>query len=100
MFGRYNLSASGLVLANLGDRLSDFLVRVTEPQFVPSEDNVIPILDGEWFVDDIVGRFSVFLMKAFSAKHFEENLKCIEDSIGKDIRRYFVKDFYNDHVKR
>ena len=26
-------------------------------------------------------------------------MKFIEAAIGKDIRKYFVKDFYNDHVK-
>ena len=24
----------------------------------------------------------------------------MEDALGKDIRKYFVKDFYNDHIKR
>ena len=27
-------------------------------------------------------------------------LRFIEDSIGKDIRKYFLKDFYSDHIKR
>jgi hypothetical protein len=71
-----------------------------QPKFLPDEDNIIPILDGEWFNDDIVGRFKVFLKAAFGEEHFEENLKYIEDTIGKDIRKYFVKDFYNDHIKR
>ncbi|MHB8963917.1 MAG: class I SAM-dependent DNA methyltransferase, partial [Saccharofermentanales bacterium] len=26
--------------------------------------------------------------------------KFIEDAIGKDIRSFFLKDFYNDHIKR
>ncbi len=64
------------------------------------EDNVIPVLEDEWFTDDIVGRIKVFLKAAFGEEHFEENLKFIEDTIGKDIRKYFVKDFYNDHIKR
>lgn len=99
-FGRYSLDKLGLILANQGDTLQDFLKQILNPSFMPDEDNIIPILEGEWFNDDIVGRFKVFLKAAFGEEHFEENLKYIEDTIGKDIRKYFVKDFYNDHIKR
>jgi hypothetical protein len=100
MFGRYSLDKTGLILANQGETLQDFLQQVPNPSFMPDEDNIIPVLDGEWFNDDIVGRFKVFLKVAFGEEHFDENLKYIEDTIGKDIRKYFVKDFYNDHIKR
>jgi hypothetical protein len=100
IFGRYSLDKPGLILANQGETLQDFLQQVPSPSFMPDEDNIIPVLDGEWFNDDIVGRFKVFLKAAFGEEHFEENLKYIEDTIGKDIRKYFVKDFYNDHIKR
>ena len=99
-FGRYSFDKSGLILANQGETLQDFLQQIPNPTFIPDEDNIIPVLDGEWFTDDIVGRFRVFLKAAFSEEHFEENLKYIEVTIGKDIRKYFVKDFYNDHIKR
>ena len=36
----------------------------------------------------------------FGEAHFGENLAFIEDALGKDIRRYFTRDFFNDHVKR
>lgn len=100
IFGRYSIDKPSLILANQGETLQDFLKQVPNPSFLPDEDNIIPVLDGEWFNDDIVGRFKVFLKAAFGDEHFEENLKYIEDSIGKDIRKYFVKDFYNDHIKR
>ncbi len=100
IFGRYSLDKPGLILANQGETLQDFLQQVPNPTFIPDEDNIIPVLDGEWFNDDIVGRFKVFLKAAFGEEYFEENLKYIEDTIGKDIRKYFVKDFYNDHIKR
>ncbi len=100
IFGRYSLDKPSLILANQGDTLQDFIKQVPNPNFMPDEDNIIPVLEGEWFTDDIVGRFKVFLKAAFSEEHFEENLKYIEDTIGKDIRKYFVKDFYNDHIKR
>jgi hypothetical protein len=100
LFGRYSLDKPALILANQGETLQDFLKQVSNPSFMPDEDNIIPVLEGEWFNDDIVGRFKVFLKAAFGEEHFEENLKYIEDTIGKDIRKYFVKDFYNDHIKR
>lgn len=100
MFGRYSLDAPGLILANQGERLEDYLARIPEPSFMPDEDNVIPVLDADWFPDDITERFRLFLRVTFGEAHFRENLKFIEDSLGKDIRKYFTKDFYADHVKR
>jgi hypothetical protein len=49
MFGRYSLDAPGLILANQGETLEDYLARVPEPSFLPDEDNVIPVLDADWF---------------------------------------------------
>jgi len=113
MFGRYSLDKPGLILANQGDTVEHYneIIKegtLTPPsggwgagQFVPDSDNIIPVLDGEWFTDDIVGRFREFIKVAFSAEQLNENIGFIEDNIpAKDIRRYFVKDFYNDHIKR
>lgn len=100
MFGRYSLDAPGLILANQGERLEDYLARIPDPSFMPDEDNVIPVLDGDWFSDDITERFRLFLRVTFGETHFRENLRYIEDALGRDIRKYFTKDFYADHVKR
>ena len=62
---------------------------------------MIPIVDGDWFEDDIVARFRQFLRAAFGEQHFEENLRFVTESLGvKDLRDYFVKSFYKDHVQR
>lgn len=100
MFGRYSLDAPGLILANQGETLADYLARVPEPTFMPDKDNVIPMLDTDWFADDITDRFRQFLRVTFGEDTFRENLRFIEEALGKDIRRYFTKDFYADHVKR
>ena len=100
MFGRYSHDAPGLILANQGETLADYLARVPTPSFKPDADNVIPVLDGDWFADDITDRFRLFLRVTFGEAHFRENLRTIEDALGKDIRRYFTRDFYADHVKR
>ena len=100
MFGRYSLNAAGLILANQGETLADYLARVPEPTFMPDKDNVIPVLDADWFADDITDRFRQFLRVTFGEDSFRQNLRFIEEALGKDIRKYFTKDFYADHVKR
>jgi hypothetical protein len=99
MFGRYSLDKPGLVLANQGETLKDYLKQVPKPTFTPDEDNVIPVLEGEWFEDDIAERFKKFLRVTFGEEHYDENLAFIEESIGRDVRSYFVKEFYKDHVQ-
>jgi len=100
MFGRYSLDAPGLILANQGETLADYLGRFPEPSFRPDADNVIPMLDADWFPDDITDRFRLFLRVTFGEDHFRENLRYIEDCLGKEIRKYFTRDFYADHVQR
>jgi type II restriction/modification system DNA methylase subunit YeeA len=124
MFGRYALDKPGLILANQGETIEDYYkVLLTaknakdakEDQennfsdfsafrgsiaFPADDDNVIPMLDGDWFTDDISERFREFLKVAFGTEHYEENLRFVENALGKDIRKYFLKDFYSDHVKR
>lgn len=100
LFGRYSLDTPGLILADQGSSIQDFLNVVPQPTFSPDEDGVIPITSGEWFTDDIVTRFRSFLAAAFGKEHLEANLRLIEDSLGKSLRQYFVKDFYKDHCRR
>lgn len=100
MFGRYSLDAPGLILANQGETLKDYLNRLPEPTFMPDKDNVIPVLDGDWFADDITERFRKFLRVTFGEEKFRENLVFIEEALGKDIRRWFTREFYDYHVRR
>ncbi len=100
MFGRYSPDKPGLILANQGETLQDYLRQVPNPSFMPDADNIIPVLEDAYFTDDIVGRFQEFLKVSFGETHFEENLRFIEGALGKSIRQYFVRDFYKDHVRR
>jgi hypothetical protein len=75
MFGRYSLDKDGLVLANQGETLEDYLVQIPNPTFLPDTDNIIPILDDEWFADDVVSRFKEFLIAAYGNKMLNGNLK-------------------------
>lgn len=100
MFGRYSLDVPGLILANQGEGLADYLARVPQPTFEPDADNVIPVLDGDWFADGIAERFRKFLRVSFGEAKFQENLAFIEGALGKDIRKWFTRDFYDYHVRR
>ena len=57
------------------------------------------MLDGEWFEDDIVARTRDFLRATFGEATLRENLRFIEDALGKDLRKYFLTDFYKDHLQ-
>ncbi len=111
IMGRYSLDAPGLVLGDGGSTLDDYLAKVPSPSFAPDADGILPIVDGDWFDDDVVTRFREFLTTAFGADHLEENLRYIRETLGlSSIRDYFIKPgrggriakspFYEDHVKR
>lgn len=101
MFGRYSLDKTGLILADQGSTLQNYMEEVPSPSFFPDTDNVIPIVDGDWFEDDIVTKFRQFLRTAFGEEHFAENLTFVTESLGvKNLRDYFTKSFYKDHVQR
>jgi type II restriction/modification system DNA methylase subunit YeeA len=108
MLGRYSLDKPGLILANQGETADDYRRQIPEPTFAPDEDNVVPLLDGDWFTDDTSERFKAFLKVTFGTEHYEENLTFLENALYPDnltgkkrktIRDYFLKDFYNHHIK-
>jgi len=109
MFGRYSLDKPGLILANQGEKIEDYLQQVPDASFMPDDDNIIPILEDEYFTDDIVSRFREFLKATFGAENLAENLEFIAGALSKSkkggespekvIRDYFLKSFFKDHVK-
>lgn len=103
MMGRYSLDKPGLVLANAGDSLAEYLAKVGKPldtlTFAPDEDAIIPVLDGEWFENDIVTRTRDFLRATFGEAMLEANVRFIEESVDKDLRKYFLANFYKDHLQ-
>jgi type II restriction/modification system DNA methylase subunit YeeA len=107
MMGRYSLDHPGLILAdshNSQDQhLAAYVEKVGKPiadvQFKPDSDGILPVLDGEWFEDDIVARSREFLEVTFPESSVGENLRFIEESLGKDIRKYFCSEFYKDHLQ-
>lgn len=105
MLGRYALGTPGLILADAGATLADYWKKVNtdagsgDRPFQPDADGLIPILDGEWFDDDIVGRTREFLRVTFGEAALAQNIAFIEQSLGKDLRSYFATQFYKDHLQ-
>lgn len=101
MFGRYSLDEEGLAYA--GGEFDPNKYRL----FPADKDNVLPIVADSYFEDDIVSRFTEFVQIVFGKETLNENLKFIADSLGvrgdespkETIRRYFLNDFYKNHVQ-
>ena len=94
MFGRYSLDSDGLLIANMGQEVP------TSTTFEIDDDNVIPVLEDDYFKDDIASRFIQFVKATFGEEDLSENIRFIENSLGTTLRKYFVKGFYEDHIKR
>jgi type II restriction/modification system DNA methylase subunit YeeA len=98
-----------MITMKLEKRLELLKEKVSEPSFMPDDDNIIPILEDEYFPDDIVGRFKEFLKATFGTDSLAENLEFIAGALSKSkkssgspekvIRDYFLKSFFKDHVK-
>lgn len=110
MFGRYSLDVDGLVLADQGATLDDYLAEMPDPAHVtlmPDANNVLPVTDDEYFGDDVVARFVEFVRVAYGEETLEENLRFVADALDpasrggcRDvIRAYFLRDFFADHCQ-
>ncbi|MGM0898253.1 MAG: BREX-1 system adenine-specific DNA-methyltransferase PglX [Bacillota bacterium] len=100
-FGRYSLDEEGLVYAGGNLDLSHYKT------FAIDQDNIVPILEGTFFEDNIVTKFIEFVQLTFGEESLEENLVFIANSIGRKknetaretLHRYFLNDFYKDYVQ-
>lgn len=101
MIGRYSLDVKGLAYA--GGEFDQGKYQT----FTVDRDAIIPILSEEYFEDDIVSRFVDFVKTVFGEKTLSQNLNFIAGALGQAagesatdrIRKYFVNDFYKDHVQ-
>jgi type II restriction/modification system DNA methylase subunit YeeA len=102
IFGRYSLDEPGLIYAG------GTFERTRYHQFQPDPDNVIPIGFAKgYYEDDIVTRIMQLLTLIFGVEHLMANLAFIANGLYPDsaqdpeeaLRRYFLKDFYKDHLK-
>ena len=102
MFGRYSLDVEGLVYAGGEFDASKYTT------LKPVENNLLLITETQFFDDpslDIVEKFIEFVSVVYGKETLEDNLQYIADTLKgtgtsrEIIRRYFVKDFYSNHLQ-
>lgn len=102
--GRYSIDKPGLIIASQNQDLSTLGVKVegidngAPGRIEIDDDGVVPILAGEYFPDDMTVRIEQAIKLIFGEEHFQANLRYIDEKLGKPLREYLFKDFYNDHI--
>ncbi|MFY7420641.1 BREX-1 system adenine-specific DNA-methyltransferase PglX [Enterobacter cloacae complex sp. IR5428] len=111
--GRYSLDREGLVYAHEGNKgFSDFVAEGAYKTFPADEDGILPLMDSDWFDDDVTARVKEFVRTVWGEEHLQENLDFIAESLclyaikpkkGESsldtIRRYLSTQFWKDHMK-
>ena len=107
IMGRYSLDKSGLVYAHSGNEGFDASNYKTFPV---DDDGIITLPDTEDLMirDDIVSRFTEFLIAVWGKESLSKNLRFVADTLGsktdelpkETIRRWLSTDFLKDHLKR
>ena len=102
--GRYSIDKPGLIIASQNQNLSALGVKVegidngAQGRIEIDDDGVVPILAGEYFPDDMTVRIEQAIKLIFGEEHFQTNLRYIDEKLGKPLREYLFKDFFNDHI--
>ncbi len=111
--GRYSLDREGLVYAHEGNKGFAELVAEGAYKTIPADnDGILPLMDDEWFDDDVTSRIKEFVRTVWGEEHLQENLEFIAESLclyaikpkkGESaldtIRRYLSTQFWKDHMK-
>jgi hypothetical protein len=100
MFGRYSLDKPGLNFAG-----GEWDASNQSP--LVDADNIVPIMDGEFYTDDIVKKLRDFLVTVYGESSLHANMDWLANALGRRatensedaIRRYFVNDFFADHFR-
>lgn len=102
--GRYSIDKPGLIIASQNQDLSALGVKVegiengASGRIEIDDDGVVPILAGEYFPDDMTVRIEQAIKLVFGEDYFQANLRYIDEKLGKPLREYLFKDFFNDHI--
>lgn len=121
IMGRYSIDKLGLVIANSDDEMvvennkiiikgADGEIRheIENPRFIPDAHGIVPVVKEDIFENDIVERVVEFIKVVYGETTLEDNLNFIAEALGKKnsetsrdvLRKYFIKDFYKDHLQR
>ncbi|EFC0394220.1 BREX-1 system adenine-specific DNA-methyltransferase PglX [Escherichia coli] len=113
MMGRYSLDREGLVYAHEGNKgFADLVAEGAYKTFPADSDGILPLMDDEWFDDDVTSRVKEFVRTVWGEEHLQENLEFIAESLClyaikpkkgesalETIRRYLSTQFWKDHMK-
>lgn len=113
MMGRYSLDREGLVYAHEGNKgFAELVAEGAYKTFPADNDGILPLMDDEWFDDDVTSRVKEFVRTVWGEEHLQENLDFIAESLclyaikpkkGESaldtIRRYLSTQFWKDHMK-
>ncbi|SAU49967.1 BREX-1 system adenine-specific DNA-methyltransferase PglX [Klebsiella variicola] len=113
MMGRYSVNREGLVYAHEGNKgFSELVTEGAYKTFSADEDGILPLMDSNWFDDDVTARVKEFVRTVWGEEHLQENLDFIAESLclyaikpkkGESsldtIRRYLSIQFWKDHMK-
>ncbi|MEG5938478.1 BREX-1 system adenine-specific DNA-methyltransferase PglX [Enterobacter hormaechei] len=113
MMGRYSLDREGLVYAHEGNKgFTELVSEGAYKTFPADNDGILPLMDDEWFDDDVTSRVKEFVRTVWGEEHLQENLEFIAESLclfaikpkkGESaldtIRRYLSIQFWKDHMK-
>ncbi|HCI4589555.1 TPA: BREX-1 system adenine-specific DNA-methyltransferase PglX [Klebsiella quasipneumoniae subsp. quasipneumoniae] len=111
--GRYSLDREGLVYAHEGNKgFAELVAEGAYKSFPADEDGILPLMDSDWFDDDVTARVKEFVQTVWGEEHLQENLDFIAESLclyaikskkGESsldtIRRYLSTQFWKDHMK-
>ena len=100
IFGRYALDKPGLNYAG-GEWIA------SKQSTLVDADNIVPIMDGEFYTDDIIKKLRDFLVTVYGESTLHANMDWLANAIGRratdnaedTLRRYFVNDFFADHFR-
>lgn len=100
IFGRYSLDKSGLNYAG-----GEWNGANQSP--LVDTDNIVPIMDGEFYADDIIKKLRDFLVTVYGESTLHANMDWLANAIGRratdnaedTLRRYFVNDFFANHFR-
>ncbi|MBC2850011.1 hypothetical protein H5J22_00860 [Cetobacterium sp. 8H] len=119
--GRYSIDKPGLIIANSDDvmkvennkiviesRDGEIRHEIENLRFIPDAHGIVPVIREDNFENDIVKRVIEFVKVVYGEDNLEENLNFIAEGLSKKssedakdvIRKYFIKDFYKDHLQR
>lgn len=101
MMGRYRLDKKGLCIAHPNPDESEYAPYDYHGEtFEIDEDGIIPLMPKDSrFDDNAVNRLTDFIKIVFGVDTLTDNMNFLEESLGKTVEQYLLKDFWKDHKK-